>query len=195
MKLTFTRAAAAIALAAAALFAAPVAANAAGGYPPTPGPGQSVPISTPAGIFAANEPVTILLSGEDANFATLGVVRAVYVTNAPIGTVTSNADGSVGYNLVLPSTATGTYTVTMTSPSRPQGYIVSFAAGSTGGVGGGGTGSGSGSASGSTGGLPATGLDSGSLLGLWVGGGALVLAGGAVAVGAAVRRQRKNADA
>jgi len=192
MKLTLTRATAAIALAAAALFAAPAAANAAGQYPPTPGPGEVVPITTPAGIFAANEPVSILLSGEDANYASLGVVRAVYVTNAPIGTVTSNADGSVGFNLVLPSTATGTYTVTMTSPSRPQGYIVSFAAGSTGGVGGG---TGSGNASGSTGGLPATGLDSGSLLGLWVGGGALVLAGGAVAVGAAVRRQRKNADA
>ena len=39
---------------------------------------------------------------------------------------------------------------------------------------------------------PATGIDSSSLLGLWVGGGALVLAGGAVALTAAARRNHKE---
>jgi len=40
--------------------------------------------------------------------------------------------------------------------------------------------------------LPAAGIDNAMLLGLWVGGGALVLAGGVVAVAAAVRRNRKE---
>lgn len=51
---------------------------------------------------------------------------------------------------------------------------------------------------GSTGGggsLPATGADNSALLGVWVGGGALVLAGGALAVAATVRRNRQSVDA
>ena len=43
--------------------------------------------------------------------------------------------------------------------------------------------------------LPSTGGDSDSLLGIWIGGGALVLAGATIAVGASVRRGREKADA
>jgi hypothetical protein len=194
MKLKITKAAAALTLAAAALVASPLAANATTYPEDTPGPGAVVPLTTPAGIFAGNEPVSILLSGEDANFATVGIVKAAYVENAPIGTVTSEPNGSVAFSLVLPDTATGTYSTLLTSPSRPQGYTVVVSAdGSV--ISGGGTGTGTGSTGAGGSGLPATGMDSASLLGLWVGGGALVLAGGAVAVGAAVHRQRKHADA
>lgn len=177
-----------MALAAIALFAVPTAANA-NSYPEEPAPGPSVSVTVPTGTFAANETVNILLSGEDANFATVsqGIVRAAYVANAPIGSVQSNANGGVSHTITLPSTATGTYTVLHTSASNPGGYSVTLTANGV--VSGGGTGGGGGSA------LPPTGLDSNSLLGLWVGGGALVLAGGAVAVAAAVRRQRQNADA
>jgi LPXTG-motif cell wall-anchored protein len=43
--------------------------------------------------------------------------------------------------------------------------------------------------------LPSTGGDSESLLGIWVGGGALVLAGATVAVAATVRRNRQETNA
>lgn len=192
MKLKIVQAAAAVALAAGAVVAVPAAANAstyAPTPPPTPGPGVTAPVSTPAGIFAGGEPVSVLLSGEDANFASLGVVQSAYFASANLGSVTSSANGSVSFGIVLPDTATGTYSTTLTSPSRPQGYQVTLSA--DGSVLSGGAASGVSS----SGGLAATGMDSGSLLGLWVGGGALVLAGGAVAVGAAVHRQRKLADA
>ncbi|MFN8087147.1 MAG: hypothetical protein U0Q04_09400 [Microbacterium sp.] len=42
---------------------------------------------------------------------------------------------------------------------------------------------------------PSTGGDSDSLLGIWIGGGAPVLAGATIAVGASVRRGRQQADA
>ena len=181
MKLSLVRSAAAVALAAAALFAAPAAANA---YTETPGPGETYAMPTvPAGVFVPGETVSILLSGEDANFASAGFVQAVYVANANIGSVTATSSG-VNYSITLPSTASGSYSVLLTSPSNPGGYSASLTAGA------GATGGGAGGT-----GLPSTGLDSNSLLGLWVGGGALVLAGGAVAVAAAVRRQRVNADA
>lgn len=174
-----------MAIAAAALLAAPAAANA---YPETPGPGETYAMPpVPAGVFVAGETVSILLSGEDANFASAGLVQAVYVANANIGSVEATASG-VSYSITLPSTASGSYSVLLTSPSNPGGYSASLTAGAgaSGGSAVGGT---------STSALPPTGFDSGSLLGLWVGGGALVLAGGAVAVAAAVHRQRRNADA
>ena len=43
-----------------------------------------------------------------------------------------------------------------------------------------------------SGGLPVTGLDSASLTGLWIGGALLVLAGGGLAVWAAIRRSRRT---
>lgn len=187
MKRRFVHAAAVLALSTAAVVAVPAAASAYSPETPTaPAPGITVPVTTPTGLFAPSETVTFLLSGEDANFASLAVVRAAYVSSANLGTKPANADGSTSFSVTLPDTATGRYSLMLTSSSRPQGYEVII--GSDGAVV-------SGSASSGNGGLPATGMDSGSLLGLWVGGGALVLAGGAVAVGAAVQRQRRNADA
>lgn len=189
MKLSLLRGAAAAAIAAAAFLAVPTAAQATPTYPETPAPGVTAPVGVPAGVFLPGEDVDVLLSGEDANFASVAVVRGAYVANANIGTVTSEDDGSLNHAITYPSTATGAYVVTHVSESgRTYTQTVTPAAGGTGG---GGTGGGDTSGPG----LAVTGMDSSSLLGLWVGGGALVLAGGAVAVAAAVRRQRQNADA
>jgi len=49
------------------------------------------------------------------------------------------------------------------------------------------------SATSDSGSLPATGIDSSSLLGLWVGAGALILVGGTLAIATTVRRNRKQA--
>lgn len=183
MKLTIARTAAAITLAAAATFALPLAANA-DTYPsagdatvsaPTVAPGGTFTFSVAPGTFVPGEPVSISLTGENASGATLAVVQAVVQTQnfAP---VTATTAGGLSQAIKLPANASGTYTISATSPSLPAGVSASI------------TIAGAGS-------LPATGVDSASLLGLWVGGGALVLAGGAVAVGAAVHRQRKMADA
>ncbi|MFG6402717.1 MULTISPECIES: hypothetical protein [unclassified Microbacterium] len=182
MKLKFAKAAAALTIAAGAVFV-PVAANAAAPlpYPPTPVAvvsGNTVNITFEPGSFAGAENVTIIIIGYNASDAAFGAVKASAADETKtLGTVTAAADGSVSQRIVLPADARGTYTVRGTSDSRPAGLSTTFVvAGGTGGAGG----------------LPATGMDSGSLLGLWAGGGALVLAGGAVAVGAAVHRQRKQ---
>lgn len=188
MKLTFAKAAAAVALTAAAAFAVPTAANA-DSYPPAVGvtgpgtvaPGGTATFTSLDGVFEPGELVTVTLTGENASGASLAIVQAA-VQTANLGTVTANANGAATATVRLPANASGTYTVSFTAASLPAGVSTGFSVTAAGG-------------SGSGGGLAATGLDSGSLLGLWVGGGALVLAGGAVAVGAAVHRQRKNADA
>lgn len=188
MKLKFAQATAALSIAAAAILAPVVATSASAAvlpYPPAPSTvvsGNNVTINFEPGSFSSNETVTIFLNGFNASAATLATIKTASNGPARLGTVESSANGSAGTTIVLPSNATGTYTVTGTSPSRPEGVSVTFTVAGTG-TGGDGGGQGS---------LPATGMDSGSLLGLWVGGGALVLAGGAVAVGTAVHRQRKQ---
>jgi hypothetical protein len=182
MKLKFVKAAAALTIAASAVLA-PVAANAATvePYPPAGSvivTGNTVNITFGPGSFAGAENVTIYLTGFNAGGASLATVKSA-ATAVELGTVTSNAAGGATVTITLPSNATGTYTVTGISASRPEGVSVTFTI--------------AGAAAGGSGSLPATGMDSGSLLGLWAGGGALVLAGGAVAVGAAVHRQRKQA--
>ena len=77
----------------------------------------------------------------------------------------------------FPSTASGVYNLTAVSEGSAGGTAsVTVVPATT---------SGGGS-------LPATGIDSSSLLGLWVGGGALILVGGTLAVATTVRRNRKQ---
>lgn len=188
MKTNFAKVAAVITIAAAATFV-PLAAHA---YPTgeeasvsstTVTPGGTIDFAVADGTFVPGEPVTISLTGESASGASLAVLKAA-VETATLGTIPAAADGSIDAGIVFPANASGVYTITATSPSVPEGVSVTVtAATASGGTGG----------SNAGGSLPATGMDSGSLLGLWVGGGALVLAGGAVAVGAAVHRQRKHA--
>lgn len=188
MKRTFTKAAAVAAIVAGAMFAVPTAASA---Y--TPGPGAGVSDSTvapggtftflvEAGVFAPGETVSISITGENASGASLAFVKFAVETQA-LGTTTANAEGGVdGAQITLPANATGTYTVTATSASNPIGTsaTVTAVAGD----------------SGETPGdddLATTGADSEALLALWVGGGALLLAGGGIAVASAVRRNKQNA--
>lgn len=187
MKNKFVRLTAALAIAAGAALAVPTAANA---YPDPPTaevsglvvPGGVVTLTSPADYFVGNEAVGITITGESANGITLGMLKMAIETNSSLRA--QAVDGDLSVNLRFPTSAAGTYDVTfvgLESGRTLTGTVTTAAAG------------GGSNAGGS--GLPATGLDSGSLLGLWVGGGALVLAGGAIAVGTTVRRHRNNAAA
>ncbi|PKI90844.1 hypothetical protein CW368_09275 [Actinomycetales bacterium SN12] len=192
MKHTITKAAAVAALAAGALFAVPAAASAVEGYTPpargqvsdsTLAPGEAFTFSVTDAAFVPGETVSISVSGENASAATLGFVKFAVETKA-LGTTTANADGGVsGVRITLPANASGSYTILATSPSNPVGVSATVAVAAAG----------SGAAGGNNDPLATTGADSAAMLGLWVGGGALVLAGGAVAVGSAVRRNRNQA--
>lgn len=146
--------------------------------PATITPGASVEFSCTDGTFGASEPVTITVEG--ATSAEIAFARFAVSSDA---TKTSTADGALPpVTISFPSNASGVYNIAAVSPTSAGGTAsVSVA-----------TTAGGGAAPGSGSSLPATGLDSSALLGLWVGGGALLLAGGAVAVTAAVRRNRRE---
>lgn len=170
------------ALVAASALALPAAAQADSIYPPSNAcsvvpsvitPGATVTFSCTDGTFSPSEFVSVTVEGNTN--ASVGFLKFA-VTSA--GSTTSSASGAISVPITFPSNASGNYNIAAASETSAGGAsTVSVSA------------SGSGS---STGTLPATGIDSSSLLGLWVGGGALVLAGGAVALTAAVRRNRKE---
>lgn len=107
-------------LAVVAVFALPLAANAAGYVPSsnvavsdsTPAPGESVTISFAATSYLANENVGFTLTGENGASATLASFRAA-VTSKSISKPAS-ATGAISVSVTLPSNASGTYTVTAT---------------------------------------------------------------------------------
>ncbi|WP_404431326.1 LPXTG cell wall anchor domain-containing protein [Microbacterium lacus] len=176
------RISAAVALAAAAILA-PAAAQAVI-YPPsgactvTPAtvtPGGTVAFECDDETFGATESVTITVEG--ATGATVGFVKFAVTSS---GGATSTASGALApVDIAFPSDASGVYNISAVSETSSGGTSsVSVTSGSTGG-----------------GSLPATGADNSALLGVWVGGGALVLAGGALAVAATVRRNRNSVDA
>lgn len=184
MNRTLAKALAVSSLVAVSALAVPVAANAGTIYPPsgsctvtpaTTAAGGTVQFGCVADTFSADETVTITVSGENGSGAAIGFVK--FAVSTASGTVSSGADGSLGpVPIKLPSDASGTYNIAAVSPTS---------AGSTATV----------TVTAANGGLPGTGLDSTSLLGIWVGGGALLLAGGALAVAGTVRRNRRHADA
>ncbi|WP_299087682.1 LPXTG cell wall anchor domain-containing protein [uncultured Microbacterium sp.] len=113
------------------------------------------------------------VTGENGGSAPLGVVRFAVSTGS--FDATSGADGELsGTTIVLPSDASGIYNIAAVSSSSA-----------------GGTASVTVTASGEEN-LPTTGGDAGTI-GLWAGAGLLVIAGGAVAVAASVRRSRNQA--
>lgn len=189
------RASAVLALAAGMALAVPTAANAE--YPDPAvaetsggtGPGETLGLTLPAGTMAPGETVGLTITGESALSITTAIVKTAVETNSSLRTQ-ADASGSVAVNLKFPDTAAGAYSITLVG--LESGRSVSVVAGDSASAGGS-TGGSTGTGGSNAGGLPATGLDSGSLLGLWVGGGALVLAGGAIAVGTTVRRSRQNA--
>lgn len=192
MKLNLSKLGASAALAGALLLAAPVVAHAdPQDYPPT-GPGvQSRTITEDGpqdfGGYAPGSPVDFTLTGvgvTGANIATAGLA----VTSASV-TKFADASGAASAVITLPEPQVGTYILTAAGTAADG-----SATGSSTVVGGS---SGSGTSAGGTtdasGSLPATGMDANSLLGFWVGGGALVLAGATVAVVATARRNRSKA--
>ncbi len=186
------RASAALALAAGLALAVPTAANAytdpvVAETTGSAGPNGTLGVSIPAGTMAANEAVGLSVTGESALGITTAIVKTAVETNSSLRTQ-ADASGAVAVNLKFPATASGAYSITLVG--LESGRSVSLVAGDATGAG---TGTGTGGSGSNASGLPATGLDSGSLLGLWVGGGALVLAGGAIAVGTTVRRARNAA--
>ena len=124
-------------------------------------------------------PVSGFTPGAETTFTLVGVG----VTGANIATANLPVSSA---SVTLPANPVGTYTLAVTG-ARAANNGGGTGAGTDAGAAGGG----SNNASGSTA-LPATGMDTESLLGIWVGGGALVLAGGAIAVGAKVRRARQE---
>ncbi|MFF3028967.1 cell wall protein [Microbacterium sp. NPDC057944] len=188
MKRSFIKAAATTALVAGALLLTPAFAGATSYTPPSTGtvsaatvaPGGTFTFSAPAEIFAPGESVTISLTGENALGASLGFVKFAIETKA-LGTVSAGSNGGLGaVSITLPSNASGRYSVLATSESNPTG-IAAYVS----------TDAGAGTGTGDDG-LAATGADSSALLPIWIGGGALVLAGGGLAVAATVHRNRKH---
>lgn len=201
---------AAVALAAAATLALPVAAQAATIYPPSNAchilptvvaPGATAQFSCADGSFSPGETVSITVEG--ATGAEIGFVKFAVTSS---GSATATSSGALApVSITFPADASGIYNITAVSPTSVGGTATATIGSSgvgnpspspstgTGGTGGTGGTSGTGASS-SSGGLAVTGLDSGSLLGLWVGGGALLLTGGALAVAATVRRNRRHAE-
>ncbi|MFE5407292.1 LPXTG cell wall anchor domain-containing protein [Microbacterium sp. NPDC056569] len=174
------RAAFAATLAVAAILAVPQAASASTIYPPS-GSCTTTPATTQAGgtvsfecaaeTFSPDETVTITVTGENGTAARIGMVKFAITTAST--TAPSSADGSLAaIDITLPSNATGTYNIAAVSSTSAGGTAAVTITGADG--------------------LPATGLDQGQTIGLWIGGGALLLAGAALAVVAAVRRSRDS---
>lgn len=171
---------AAVVIAVAAIVAAPAAANA---YTPDE-PAVVVNGNIVAGgtitlgavSFDFNTTITFTITGENAASATQAAVKTV-VNTSPAFTTTTNGSGAASVGVRLPANASGTYTVAVTGLKNGATVTeTSQLVVSTGGA---------------TGGLPATGVDSASLMGVWIGGGVLLLGGLAVTV-FAVRRQRQT---
>lgn len=169
---------AAAVVAAAMLLGAPAAASASTIYPPSDActtspatitPGGVIAFSCGAATFSSNETVTITVTGENGSAAQIGMVR--FAISTASGTAQSGADGSLGpIPITLPSNASGTYNIAAVSPTSAGGTSAASIATADGDL--------------------ATTGGSGSMLGLWVGGGALALAG--VALGAAALARRFN---
>ncbi|MDL5352311.1 hypothetical protein [Microbacterium sp. zg-YB36] len=191
MNKTLKAATAATLLAGAFALAIPTAAHAAYVVPPadvtvedaTVAPGGVVELEVADDTFRPGSDVVISLTGENASGASLAFVKFA-VETATLGTVDAAADGSLSADIRLPSNAIGQYTVrasgvdasgaTVTAAVTVTAVTAAAPGGDT---------------------LPVTGGDNSALLGLWVGGGALLLAGGGLAVAGTVRRHRAQATA
>ncbi len=182
MKTTIIRAVAALSLAAAALMA-PAAANA---YtdpavisvtPSVAAPGGVAAFATDRAPFQGNEDIVISVTGGAANSITLASVATE--TNNSLRSKAVN--GYLKTSVRFPSNAKGVYNFTFTGATSGVVLHSSVTVTQPGSL-----------TSPAKGGLAVTGFDAGSTTGLWLAGGALVVAGGAVAVGAVVRRRRST---
>ncbi|MDQ1129336.1 cell wall protein [Microbacterium sp. SORGH_AS_0888] len=132
--------------------------------------GGSVQLGVQNGTFGSGERLTITVRGENASGVSFALVRAGVETATH--TATANAAGGMNaLTLTFPENASGAYTIAVFSASSP-GANVTVTIGS----------------------LSVTGFDSQSLIGLWVGGGALILAGIVVLIASFVVRRRRKLD-
>jgi hypothetical protein len=163
------------AIAAAALLATPVAANAYGEQP------------SPAVTVEAGEAAVITFTGLPANTPSTAVAPdAVTLAVLKAGTASKPTDASGSVTYTASATTPGTYTITVTAGSAiATATLTVVPADGTG------TGAGTGSGSGSGGGLADTGVD--PVLFAWIGGGALALGAALVVVLSTVRRARNEA--
>jgi len=175
MKLNLKKAGVTAALAGALLFAAPAVAQA---YVPT-GPNTVTITVTADGSY----PVTGFQAGAQVTFVLVGkgiTSGSLATANLPVTSTqvvkTADSAGVATAVVDLPASPSGTYTLSATGARAAAS-------------------SGSGTNAGGSTGLPATGFDANSMLGIWVGGGALVLAGGTIAVATTVRRNRAEGKA
>ncbi|WP_442574744.1 cell wall protein [Microbacterium sp. F51-2R] len=184
MKHTIRKTAAVAAIVAASALAMPVAAQASTIYPPSNAcsvvptvitPGATVTFNCSNGTFTPGEFVSVRVTGNTS--AKVGFIKFAVTST---GGTNASAQGAISVPISFPANANGGYNIEAFSETSAGGVSsVSVKA----------AGSGAGSSSDD---LATTGGDSASLLGLWVGGGALVLTGGALAVAATVRRNRKQ---
>ena len=163
-----------------ALALAPVAAQAYPAAPPaeptvsgTVAPGGTVAVEF-AG-FTPSETVSVTLTGENAAAGDLAAIVRLAVTSLS-ETYTAAADGTVDVTVTLPANATGTYTVTAIGAESDITETATLVVPTAAGVG-----------TGAGGGLAATGGQ--DMTGLWIGGGALLLTGGAVLAASRIRRR------
>ncbi|MFF2633304.1 cell wall protein [Microbacterium sp. NPDC058021] len=170
-------------LAAGAALALPAAASASAIYPPadacavsvaTAAAGETIDFRCADGTFSANETVTITITGENGVGSTFGPAFVKFALSTGSTTRTSSATGALDpVDITLPIDASGVYNIAAISASSPGG------AGST-------------TIRSASGALPTTGGDATQLVGLWLGGGALLLAGAAITVASVARRARSH---
>ncbi|SFI56025.1 MULTISPECIES: hypothetical protein [Microbacterium] len=176
-----TRFALAAAVVVGSALALPQAAVAAGViYPPSDacsvspsaaGANETLDFSCGGATFGANETVTITVTGENGAGASFAFVKFAVSTGSTVRT--STATGALApVSITLPSNASGVYNIEAISATSAGGVASATVA--------------------ADGQLPVTGGDSTQLLGLWIGGGALVVAGAAIAIATAVRRSRRR---
>ncbi|BDV29757.1 cell wall protein [Microbacterium terricola] len=164
-----------------AAVSAPAAANASLRYPPsgscsvdttTTTAGGSVEFSCVGDTFGPDDTVTVTLTGENGEDASFAFVHFAVSTGST--TRTATADGALEpVTVTLPAEASGVYNIEAISSSSAGG-TASVTVGT------------------SDDPLAGTGGDSAALLGVWIGGGALVLAGVAIIALTAARRARRD---
>lgn len=139
--------------------------------PATFGPGESTTFACKPDTFSSSETVTVTVTGENGRDVTFGMVRFAVTTSS---TTESRADGSLdGVRITFPSTARGTYNIAAFSTTSAGGAAAV-------------------TVTNPDGSLAGTGLDSSTMMGVWIGGGVLLLVGALLAITAVVRRRRDD---
>ncbi len=138
--------------------------------------------------YLPGSPVSFTLSGVGVTASNIASAGAA-VTSASV-TKFADASGSASAVITLPQPQIGSYLLTAAGTAADGTPSTSTTVVGGGANSGGSSSTGDSTEAGSS--LPATGMDANSLLGFWIGGGALVLAGATVAVAATARRNRRS---